>query len=215
MPLNITVKKHKINQFLVLKNSCPNCNEGDLTKMVYRKWFTFFKMPLVPLKILERYECENCHASFHSKKKVLLDKPLGNAITIEKKARLVYSKALIASMTHMALIDSEYAKEEELEILGTIIEFEDLKEELESVYQHVKVYKNHNDFVFRHLKEAKNLLSPELLIKLLTRAAKVLIADGKNDEKESQLLEKYLTACGLPTEMYANIMSLVVKKRLI
>ena len=70
--------------------------------------------------------------------KNILQQSKGEIEENQRRARLAYAKALIASMTHMAVIDDHLAKEEEREIMDAIENFDEFKAELMDLYEAVK-----------------------------------------------------------------------------
>ncbi|HPF10913.1 MAG TPA: zinc-ribbon domain-containing protein [Flavobacteriaceae bacterium] len=205
--------KHQIKESEVLSNACPNCNNGDLIHKRYRRWFTLFFIPVIPLDSLDRfYECSRCRSAYKESIKNILQQSKGEIEENQRRARLAYAKALIASMTHMAVIDDHLAKEEEREIMDAIENFDEFKAELMDLYEAVKTHKNKDNIVFNYLNEARELLSSETIINILAQAAIILLADGSIEEEEEQLMKEYLIACGLPKDFYHTLLEKLQKK---
>jgi len=198
--------KHEIKESAVLANACPNCNDGSLINKLYRRWFTLFFIPVIPLDVVDRfYECDRCKSAYNETIKTILGKSQQEQDVAQEQARYIYAKALIAAMTHMSVIDGDFAAEEEREILDAIEKFENIKTELSSIMNIVKVDMNKDNYVFNLLNEARTDLSSEALMNILAQAAVVLLADGKIEKEEEDLMKEYLIACGLPKEMYSTI----------
>jgi len=195
--------KHAVKDSEVIANSCPNCNDGSLIHRLYRRWFTLFFIPVIPLDVIDRfYECDRCKAAYNENVKNVLTQSQEEIDASQKAARKIYSEALVAAMTHMAMIDGDYAEEEEREINDAIENFDEFKHELLQVHREVKVNLNRDNQVFNYLSEARKALSSEALMNILAQAAVVLLADGSIEKEEEDLMKEYLIACGLPKDMY-------------
>ncbi|WP_420574484.1 zinc-ribbon domain-containing protein [Kordia sp.] len=198
--------KHTVSESPVLTNSCPNCDNGTLVNKLYRRWFTLFFIPVIPLDVVDRfYECNNCKSAYNEKIKDLLGQSQAVRDNAQHQARYTYAKALIASMTHMSVIDGDFAAEEEREIMDAIEQFDDIKPELIQIMEQVKRDLNKDNFVFNLLNEARNELSAEAIMNILAQAGVVLLADGIIDKAEEALMKDYLIACGLPKDMYKTL----------
>ena len=205
--------KHTVSESPVLSNSCPNCNRGNLVNKLYRRWFTLFFIPVIPLDTVDRfYECDKCGSAYNESIKTILQKSQNEIDENKKKVKLKFAKALVASMTHMAIIDNDFAKEEEREIMDAIESFKEFKEELMHIHENIKVHGNKDNQVFNYLNDARNELSSEALINILAQAAVVLLADGSIEKEEEDLMKEYLIACGLPKEMYQTIIDKLRQK---
>lgn len=77
---------------------------------------------------------------------------------------------------------------------------------MKATYEHVKRNGNNENFVFDLLNTAREILSTEGLLTILAQSAKVLLADGKIEKGEENLMKEYLVACGLPKEMYKTLL---------
>ncbi|MBG6133383.1 tellurite resistance protein [Aquimarina sp. EL_43] len=205
--------KHTVSESPVLSNSCPNCNNGNLVNKLYRRWFTLFFIPMIPLDVVDRfYQCDSCKSAYNENIKTILQRSQDEINENQKRAKLVFAKALIASMTHMSIIDGDFAAEEEREIMDAIEGFLEMKEELMAIHQNIKATGNQDNQVFNFLNEARNELSSEALINILAQAAVVLLADGAIEKEEENLMKEYLIACGLPKEMYQTLIDKLMQK---
>ncbi|WP_051476004.1 MULTISPECIES: TerB family tellurite resistance protein [Aquimarina] len=205
--------KHTVSESPVLSNSCPNCNNGNLVNKLYRRWFTLFFIPMIPLDVVDRfYQCDSCKSAYNENIKTILQRSQDEINENQKRAKLVFAKALIASMTHMSIIDGDFAAEEEREIMDAIEGFPEMKEELMAIHQNIKATGNQDNQVFNFLNEARNELSSEALINILAQAAVVLLADGAIEKEEENLMKEYLIACGLPKEMYQTLIDKLMQK---
>ncbi|WP_106791013.1 TerB family tellurite resistance protein [Aquimarina sp. Aq78] len=205
--------KHTVSESPVLSNSCPNCNNGNLVNKLYRRWFTLFFIPMIPLDVVDRfYQCDSCKSAYNESVKTILQRSQDEINENQKRAKLVFAKALIASMTHMSIIDGDFAAEEEREIMDAIEGLPEMKEELMAIHQNIKATGNQDNQVFNFLNEARNELSSEALINILAQAAVVLLADGAIEKEEENLMKEYLIACGLPKEMYQTLIDKLMQK---
>ena len=205
--------KHTKGDGDILKNSCPSCKEGDLINKLYRRWFTLFFIPVVPLDTIDKfYECDSCGESYKENIKSVLKKSQKEQDYANEKSILLYAKATIAAMTHMALIDGDFNVNEDREIMNFMKEYKIYDTELQGIIKTIKKEKNSDEFVFNLLNEARNLLSAEALLNILSRAGVVLLADGKIAKQEENLFKEYLIACGLPKSMYIEIITKIKNK---
>lgn len=199
--------KHTVKESPVLENACPNCNDGNLVNKLYRRWFTLFFIPLIPLDVVDRfYMCDRCGNAYNENIKSVLQRSEAEIAESQKQARKVYAEALTAAMVHMSMIDGDFADAEEREVRDAMEQFEELEWELEQVYKKVKAEGNKDNQVFNYLNTARNELSSEALINILAQAGVVLLADGSIEKEEEDLMKEYLIACGLPKEMYSSLM---------
>ena len=205
--------KHTVKDSAVLSNSCPNCSQGSLVNKLYRRWFKLFFIPVIPLDVIDRfYACDKCNSAYNESIKNILEQSKTEIEENQRQAKLTFAKALIASMTHMAVIDNEFAAEEEREIMDAISNFTEFKDELNNIHTAIKATKNENNQVFNYLNEARKEQSSEALINILAQAAVVLLADGSIEKEEEDLMKEYLIACGLPKEMYQTLIDRLQQK---
>ena len=205
--------KHTVSERPVLSNSCPNCNNGNLVNKLYRRWFTLFFIPMIPLDVVDRfYQCDSCKSAYNESIKTILQRSEDEINENQKRTKLVFAKALIASMTHMSIIDGDFAAEEEREIMDAIEGLPEMEEDLMTIHQNVKANGNQDNQVFNFLNEARNELSSEAILNILAQAAVVLLADGSIEKEEENLMKEYLIACGLPKEMYQTLIDKLKQK---
>ena len=207
--------KHTISESPVLMDSCPNCANGSLVNKLYRRWFTLFFIPVIPLDVVDRfYECSNCKSAYNETIRDILNQSQSVQDNAQHQSRYIYAKALIAAMTHMSVIDGDYAAEEEREIMDAIEQFGDIKPELIQVLEQVKRDQNKDNYVFNLLNEARSELSAEAIMNILAQAGVVLLADGIIDKAEEALMKEYLIACGLPKDMYRTLIDKLQTKNI-
>ena len=198
--------KHKVKDSPLLMNSCPNCDGGDLENKLYRRWFTLFFIPVIPMDVIDRfYQCMKCGSAYNENIKTLLQQSQQDQERQRNESKALFAKAIIATMTHMAIVDGDYAVEEDREIRDMIEQFSEMKIELSALSDKIKAEGNKDNQVFNILNTAREQLSSEALLNILAQAGVVLLADGKIEKEEEDLMKEYLIACGLPKDMYAII----------
>ncbi len=173
-----------------------------------KRWFTLYFIPVLPLKTLETfYKCKECSKTYKEEIKEMLEK---GQTEFKDKASKIIATTLAACMTHMAKIDGNICKEELKEINKIKTKFPQYKKEIEKVISDVKKSKN-DEYVFNILRNARTILTMDGIAMLIGQVARVLLADGKIDKKEEKLMKEYLLVCGIPREMYDQIISQVKK----
>jgi len=204
--------KHVKGDGNIIKKSCPSCNDGNLVNKLYRRWFTLFFIPTIPLDEIDKfYECDACGSAYNENIKSTLSQTQKEQFQVHKQSKSIYAKATVAVMTHMAIIDGNYNAKEDVEILNIIKENEPVKMELLKIIEKIKTEKN-DEFVFGLLNEARNMLSSESLLNIISNAGRVLLADGRIAKEEEILFKEYLIACGLPKSMYVDVITKLKNK---
>lgn len=207
----MTGLKSKVKNEPAIIASCPNCS-GDLHLKKHTRWFTLFFIPIFPINSLESfYECNNCNSAYAQKIKSILTEATESREYDLQKAQLLYANALIAAMTHMAIIDNDFAPEEEREINDTISKYPQFEKELIGTMNLVKENGNNDNYVFNLLNQVRNELSSEAILNLVAQAAVVLLADGKIEKEEETLMKEYLIACGIPKDFYKTLLAKLKK----
>lgn len=185
-----------------LTGQCPNCN-GSLVLKKYNRWFTLFFIPVFPFQTIETfYECDRCKSAYAERIKTVLKQSKEEQEKENRQAKKLFMEALVASMTHMATVDAHFAPEEEREIDEMIAKVPDYQEFLNSIKEKVRTTGNQDNYVFNLLNKVREVLSNEAVLNLLAQSAVVLLADGKIEKAEKQLMEEYLIACGLSKDFY-------------
>lgn len=203
--------KTKVKDEQAIIASCPNCS-GDLHLKKYTRWFTLFFIPIFPFNTLESfYECSSCNSAYAQKIKSVLSETTESREQALQKAQSLYANALIAAMTHMAIIDNDFAPEEEREIHDTIKKYPQFEDELIGTMNLVKENGNNDNYVFNLLNQVRNELSSEAILNLTAQAAVVLLADGKIEKEEETLMKEYLIACGIPKDFYKTLLDKLKK----
>lgn len=199
--------KHTVSDSPVLPNACPNCKDGDLVNKLYRRWFTLFFIPVIPLDVIDRfYQCSKCESAYNEKIKEVLHQAREDQEKQQHEAKRIFSMALVSAMTHMAMIDGSVAQEEEREIMDMVNAFKGMEDELRTLVQKIMKEGNKDNQVFNILGSARTQLSSEAVLNILAQAGVVLLADGKIEKEEAELMKDYLVACGLPKEMYSTLL---------
>ena len=203
--------KTKVKDEEPLINSCPNCS-GDLQMKKHTRWFTLFFIPIFPVNTLDSfYECNSCSSAYATKIKTILTETTESKEHAIERAKNLYANALVAAMTHMAIIDEDFAAEEEREIDDVINNFPQYQDELRSTKKMVIENGNNDNYVFNLLNQVRNELSSEAILNLMAQAAVVLLADGKIEKEEETLMKEYLIACGIPKDFYKTLLDKLKK----
>ena len=195
----------------VLEQACPVCGD-DMHLNKYVKYITFFGKALFPVKTIDTfYKCEVCNSSYNTaiKELVKLDDEKKQA-RFEEAGKL-YAKALIASMTYMALIDNELDEKEQQNLHAIIGKYSNIADELIEIMDKVKNQGNKDEFVYKLLKRVHQELSVDSVLALLSEAVKMLMADGKIDQAELKLLDRFIVEAGLPKELYNMLLDKIKK----
>jgi len=203
--------KSRVKDEQALFGSCPNCS-GDLHLKRYTRWFTLFFIPIFPFNSLESfYECNSCSSAYAQKIKSVLSQTTESREEEIENAKRLFAKALIAAMTHMAIIDNDFADEEKREIDDMIKKFPQYENELIDIMNFVTENGNKDNYVFNLLSQVRTDLSSEAILNLVAQAAIVLLADGKIEKEEETLMKEYLIACGIPKDFYKTLLDKLKK----
>jgi len=201
-----TGMKTRVSDEAPMINSCPNCSK-DLVLKKYKRWFTLFFLPIFPIETIDTfYECSSCKSAYGQHIKAALTQGQAERENAINEAKKIYAKTLIATMTHMAMIDGDFAKVEEEYIEEVKQQFSDYSSDVNEAYDFVKNKGNDENYVFNLLNAVRDMLSTEGLLTVLAQSAKVLLADGRIDKEEEVLMKEYLVACGLPKDMYKTLL---------
>ena len=188
----------------ILEKACPGCGE-DLVLSDLKKWFTLFFIPIFPFSTVDTFfHCKNCDASYKKDVKAAILGSKKDQEKIKKEAEKMFATTLAACMTHMAKIDGKISKEENEELKKLSKELPDFKNEIEKTIDQVKSSKD-EELVFSMLRNSSKILTSSGLSLIFNRIAKVLLADGKIDKKEEELLKEYMLICGIPRDLYSTI----------
>lgn len=189
----------------VLEKSCPNCG-SDLVLSDLKRWFTLYFIPIFPISTIETlYHCKNCDSSYKEKIKDMLKGSKQNQEKFELEAKKMFAVALASCMTHMAKADGKVSKEEKEHIDKILSKFpKQFKKDIDAAKEKVMKSKN-DDVVFNILRNAQKILTAEAFMVIIAQIAKVLLADGKIDKKEEQLMKEYMLVAGIPRELYDDM----------
>ncbi len=195
------IKKNSKNAE-ILKNSCAVCGD-DMVLKELDEYFKILDIPILKLKNIDTfYQCDACKSSYNESLKdiVKLD-DVKKEMKFQDAGKL-YAKALIASMTYMAIIDGVLDEEEQLLLHGIIGKYSDIADELIESMDYVKENGNKNEYVFILLRKVRELLSADAVLSLLAESFKMSLADGKMKKEELLLLNVLLLESGLPKSLY-------------
>jgi tellurite resistance protein len=211
MIFGTTGRKSSVKDELPLHHSCPKCG-NNLHLKVYKRWFTFFFIPIFPIDTIDTfYECVQCGSAYSPSIKAVLrqvEQERGKSLG---EAKRIYAESLIACMAHMGSIDGSLAAEEEAFIKETMTLFPEFAEEMNETFRIVTSKGGAQNYVFDLLGEARSRLSAEGVLNILAHSARVLLADGKIEKEEESLMKEFLVACGLSKDMYKVLLEKVEK----
>jgi len=194
----------------VLEKACPNCG-NDLVLSDLKQWFTLYFIPIFPIKHIETlYHCENCDSSYKQKIKEHLQGSKKDHEKIKQEGKRVFAVTLAACMTHMAKIDGKISQEERKEIKNLNKAFPDSKKDIEKTVDEIAKSKN-DEKVYAMLRNAGKFLTADGIMMIIGQVARVLLADGRIDKKEENLMKEYMLVCGVPRELYSTIIENVKK----
>jgi uncharacterized tellurite resistance protein B-like protein len=192
----------------VLKNSCPNCGK-DLVLSDLKQWFTLYFIPIFPVKHIETlYHCKNCDSSYKQSIKSHLQGNKEQQENIRQEGKRVMAVTLAACMTHMAKIDGKISESEKKEIKHLEKIAPEFKKDIENTVKEVSTAKN-NEKVYSLLRNAGKVLTADGIMIIIGQVARVVLADGKIDKKEEELMKEYMLVCGVPRELYSTIIEKV------
>ena len=202
------ITKAKVDD--ILNNACPNC-KGDLQLSDLKKWFTLYFIPIFPFSHIETlYHCKACESSYKENIKSALMGSKKDQEKVKEQAEKMFATTLAACMTQMAKIDGKISSEEEKQIKDVSKNFKKYQSDINSVIAKVKKSKN-NEEVYEMLRKARTILTAEGVMIMIAQIAKVLLADGKIDKKEEELMKEYMLICGIQKDLYKDIIERVKK----
>jgi uncharacterized tellurite resistance protein B-like protein len=195
----------------ILESACPVCGD-DMLLHKYVHYFKFFGKPIFPLNVIEEfYKCEVCKSSYNTGIKELIKLDDEKKQLLFEEAGKLYAKALIAAMTYMAVIDGHLDEKEQQTLHAIIGKYSNIADELIDIMDKVKNQGNKDGFVYKLLQKVHQELSIDSVLALLSEAVKMLMVDGKIDDNELKLLDKFIIEAGLPKEFYSLLISKVKK----
>jgi len=204
------ITKSNVND--VLKQACPECGD-DLVLSDLKKWFTLYFIPIFPYETVQTiYHCKKCGSSYKENFKNALQSSKKSVETLKKQAKKMYATTLVACMTHMAGVDGNISKEEQHEIDNLATNFPEFKKDITETIKSVKKAKT-DDVVFAMLKQASSILTSVGIMTIIGQAGKVLLADGKISKEEEKLMKEYLLVCGIPRDLYSDIIDKLKKQK--
>lgn len=190
-----------------LQGGCPNCRGTNLTPITYRRWFTLFFIPVIPIGSAKSfYECNQCKQLFDENIAYHNTQPQQKEEIVINDNSLTFSRALISSMTYLAITNGYISSREEKQIQDSIAEFSSFTEELKSIKASIVSHGNKENQVFEYLYDTKDVLSKEEIKRLLTQIAGILDTHRISKEQET-ILKDFLIASGLPKEIYTEIVT--------
>lgn len=192
-----------------LAKACPNC-KSDLELKELKKWFTLFFIPVFPFSTLDTfYQCNGCESSYKKSARQALLGATADAKEVQQEAKRLFGLTLVACMTHMANIDGEISRDEIEEINKVKETFAEFSQEIEEMSDKVINAEQPGETVYALLRNASQVLTSKAIMHVIGLSARVLLADGRIDKEEENLMKEYLLVCGIPKDMYATIIEKV------
>jgi len=192
----------------VLPNACPNCR-GDLRLSIVKRWFTLYWIPIFPYSSLETiYHCKGCESSYRQNIKAALIGSQVQQERVQTESKRMFAMTLAACMTHMSRIDGDISVEEQKAIYEVVKKFGDFEADIQEVIRQVRVAVD-DEPVFNMLRNATQVLTKNGLMILIAQSARVLLADGVIHPNEEALLKNYMLICGIPQNLYHDILNRV------
>lgn len=196
----------------VLKSACPVCGE-DMYLRKFVKYFTLFNKPLVPVATIDTfYKCDVCGSAFNTSLKALIELDERDKGSRIEEAGKLYAKALIASMTFMAMVDGNLDDTEQRDLHAIIGKYSEIADELIETMDYVKANGNKNDFVYKKLRKVREELSSDSVLAIIADAVKMILADGQMKKEEKMLIDSFLIESNLPKDLYPMLVERIQKK---
>ena len=196
----------------VLSAACPVCGE-DMYLRKFVKYFTLFNKALFPVNTIDTfYKCDVCEAAYNTGLKELLKLDDRNKELKIEEAGKLYAKALIASMTFMAMVDGDLDEKEQLDLHGIIGKYSEIADELIETMDYVKLNGNKNNFVYKKLRKVREELSSDSVLAIISSAVKMILADGQMKKEEKMLIDSFLIESNLPKDLYPVLIERMMKK---
>ena len=194
----------------VLAKCCPSCG-NDLELHDLKKWFTLYFIPIFPYSTIEScYKCAHCAQTYKQSVKQTIVGSSKERDKLKKEAQKTFATTLAACMTHMAKIDGSISREERKELEDLSKKFKEFSTDIKKTIDKISKSKKDDD-VFDLLSQARNILTAEGIMLIIGQVARVLLADGKIDKKEESLMKEYLLVCGIPRDLFNEIVDKVKK----
>ena len=196
----------------VLSGACPVCGE-DMYLRKFVKYFTLFNKPIFPVSTIDTfYKCDVCESAYNTSLKDLIKLDDRNKELKIEEAGKLYAKALIASMTFMAMVDGDLDDKEQLDLHGIIGKYSEIADELIETMDYVKLNGNKNDFVYKKLRKVRKELSSDSVLAIIGSAVKMILADGQMKKEEKMLIDSFLIESNLPKDLYPMLIERMQRK---
>jgi len=119
----------------------------------------------------------------------------------------MFALTLAACMTHMSRIDYEVSIEELDGIYNMTRTYSEFEKEMDEIIDQVRESED-DEIVFNMLRDAALVLPKIAIMLIISQVAKVLLADGVIHPNEEWLLKEYLRICGIPQNLYQNVIDM-------
>lgn len=180
---------------------CPICaSEHDYRRMVVRRFFTLYFVPLIPLGTEGSYiECKKCHGTF-------ADEVL-NPDTSEFPQNSFLKETLLRLMTMMMLADKVVRAEEIRaisELYNTFFDDEISEDDIRATSMDPKNHYENIDRFLSHQRSFLNDVGKEVTIRALLLIA---MSDGELLENELAFAKRVSEALGMTRIHYQGVIS--------
>ena len=197
----------------VLEGACPVCGE-DMYLRKFVKYFSLFNKTIFPINTIDTfYKCDVCESAYSTSLKDLIKMDEQDKGLKIEEAGKIYAKALIASMTFMAMVDGDLDDKEQLDLHGIIGKYSNIADELIETMDYVKQNGNKNDFVYKKLRKVKEELSSDSVLAIIGSAIKMILADGQMKKEEKMLIDSFLIESNLPKDLYPILLERMRPKK--
>jgi len=190
-----------------LHKACPQCsNDLDLSEL--KRWFTLYFIPIFPFNHIDSfYYCKECKSSYKKEARTQLLGGIEGREAVKKETKKMFGTALITCLAYMSSVDGEISSEEDAIINKNIALFQENEVELLDIYKKIKRGKYTKDKVYQILREASKLLTTEGILMMIAEIARVILADGKIDPQEENLMHSFMLVCGISEDLYDTVLA--------
>lgn len=191
-----------------LDKSCPSC-KGDLEQMHLKRWFTFFFIPIFPFQTIETFfKCVQCSQGFKESIKEHLLSPAQRQ-KIEASMKECFATTLAVCLNFMAAVDGKVDGREKKEIDRMLAKCPEYQKKIQQAIVNCST----KEQVLERLSLARNVLPAPAIMSIIGQTAKVLMMDGRIDQKEEMLMKEFLLVAGMPVSLYDTIIKKLLDVR--
>ena len=189
-----------------LQNACPQC-QNHLKLSDLKRWFTLYFIPIFPFQHVDTfYYCKNCKGSYKKEARSQLLGGKKNQEQLQKEVSRAFGETLIVCLSFMAKADGNISMEEEQLIKKHMDKFKENRDELERIYNEVATGRMNKEAIYAQLRKVSQMLTTEGILMLIAELAKMVLADGRIDEKEEKLMKSFMLICGVSEDLYQTVL---------